>query len=258
MEPVDLNDMVSGQYLEGRDNGCRSGTTEVVFRDYKAHLLQLFRHARREGWVCFGLVAWLTEPRILDAMSKIPTAIIVQKEDFLRPDLDDHLEGREPWTARLRRQYRAIEDSDQTGGAGGEYFQRQHMPYPLCAMSESSDPGISGVRCFGVSNDRGGDPHRRRPLMHSKFLTFAELALASAPGSRDESPGGGVEWQGRALWTGSCNLSRMSMRSIENALVIRDPVIANAYVREWALIAALSEPLDWNSEWADPQWRLGS
>ena len=257
MDSVDLNNLRGREYPKQHDNGCISGTTETIFRNHRRRLLQLFQEAIRRGWVCFAAAAWLTDPQILDAMAKLPCAVIAQKEDFLRPDFGEDESDRERWTARLHRKYRAIEDSDQIGQAGG-YFQRQHMPHPLCDMSETGDPGIAGVRCFGLRNDRSGDTPRRRPLMHHKFLAFAELSLRPVTGSGQANPYEAVEWNGQVLWTGSCNLSRMAMRSREAGYIMRDPVAADAHIREWAQIAALSEPLDWTSAWIDPQWRLGS
>ena len=49
------------------------------------------------------------------------------------------------------------------------------------------------------------------------------------------------------VWTGSCNLSRQSHRYRENTVIIRDPAIASAYMREWADLMSLSEPLDWGT-----------
>jgi phosphatidylserine/phosphatidylglycerophosphate/cardiolipin synthase-like enzyme len=61
-----------------------------------------------------------------------------------------------------------------------------------------------------------------------------------------------------AVWTGSANLTANSVRSLENGLVIDSERIAQAYYDEWAQVAAISEPLDWTSEWVAPEWRIGS
>ena len=60
------------------------------------------------------------------------------------------------------------------------------------------------------------------------------------------------------VWTGSYNISQTAAKSLENAVVIRDQVIAQAYFNEWSQIMALSEPLDWESEWVAPEWRIGT
>ena len=257
MALIDLNNLGGRQYPEERDHSGSSRQTEYLFRGLRRRLLRLFDEAIQKGWACFGAVAWLTDPLILDAMAKLPCSVIVQKEDFLRPDLDDAGADRETWTSRLHRQYEAIRYSDSIGPAGA-YFQRQHMPWPLCAMSESGDPEIAGVRCFGLHNDRSGDPARRRPLMHLKYLVFAEPILETVPSPDGEGMQETVSWKGRALWSGSCNLSLMASRSCEVAYIFRDPAIADAHIRHWAQIAARSETLDWTSIWIDSQWRLGS
>ena len=192
MALIDLNNLGGRQYPEERDHGGSSGQTEYLFRGLRRRLLRLFEEATQNRWACFGAVAWLTDPLILDAMAKLPCSVIVQKEDFLRPDLDAEGADRETWTSRLHRQYETIRDSDSIGPAGA-YFQRQHMPWPLCAMSESGDPEIAGVRCFGLQNDRSGDPARRRPLMHLKFLVFAEPVLGPDGEGMQET----VSWKGR-------------------------------------------------------------
>lgn len=46
--------------------------------------------------------------------------------------------------------------------------------------------------------------------------------------------------------------------SLENALYITEPAIVEAYFNEYQQIAALSEPLNWGSDWCAPEWRLGS
>lgn len=46
--------------------------------------------------------------------------------------------------------------------------------------------------------------------------------------------------------------------SLENAVVITAPQIVNAYLDEWRQILAISEPLDWESQWCAPQWRIGT
>ena len=60
------------------------------------------------------------------------------------------------------------------------------------------------------------------------------------------------------VWTGSFNLTYNASASLENAIVVKHPEIVWAYYREWEQIEAISEPLDWKSEWSAPEWRIGS
>lgn len=61
-----------------------------------------------------------------------------------------------------------------------------------------------------------------------------------------------------AVWTGSFNFTQNSELSLENALYITDPEIVAAYFEEYGQIAAISEPLDWESKWIAPEWLIDS
>ena len=211
----------------------------------------MFEEAQADGLVCLGAVAWLTDPTVLDAMTTVPTAALVQKEDFLRLD-STVIDGGERWKDQLRAQYDAVARSDRHC----DLFIRQNFPDPLGSQSLLGDQGIAGVRCVGFRNDRSANGVRQ-PLMHNKFLVFARLRdFPDVRDDGDEEPE--PLWEPRMVWTGSCNLSRQSHRSRENTIIIRDPVIASAYMREWADLMSLSEPLDWDTEWVAPQWHARS
>ncbi|TAK30199.1 MAG: hypothetical protein EPO40_08800 [Myxococcaceae bacterium] len=78
----------------------REARVACHFRDIRGALLRYI--ARYDHMV--GCVAWLTDPVILQALAaRRGVAIIVQKEDFLRPDAVDR-EG-------LRRLYAAVPDT---------------------------------------------------------------------------------------------------------------------------------------------------
>jgi hypothetical protein len=61
-----------------------------------------------------------------------------------------------------------------------------------------------------------------------------------------------------SVWTGSMNLTFNANQSLENAVHIRDPIIARGYVQEWAQILGISECLDWTSEWCAPEFHIGT
>ena len=253
MDPIDLNRLRGDGLPEPHDYSCVSGDVAVIFGGHQQRLLQIIEEARQDGLVCTGAVAWLTDPEILGALATIPSSLVVQKEDFLRPDLEggDTLEG---WRDRLRDLYAAIYQSGELHAL----FQRQNFPPPLGNMSLLGDPGIAGVRCFGPRNDRKNSKERNS-LMHNKFLVFSDLCLLTEPGDGGKrEPREHVLWDARIVWTGSANLSRLAPRSRENCLVIRKPLIAFAYLHEWAQIMALSDPLDWDSDRVDPQWHEGT
>lgn len=214
------------------DNSTDSGTTRVFFKNLAANLVNLI--CRPEVEVVVGCVAWLRHPEILDAISRRPASIVVQKEDFLRPD------GAST-DKRLREQYKAI----------GGLDRRQCDPV-LSSMNVAGDPGLDGVRCVGVVSGRGTSPK-----MHHKFLVFCRFT-SHLPGEEDEDtpPEGLVE--PFAVWTGSFNFTYNATQLFENAIYIEDKKIARAYFDEFQQVAALSEPLDWNSEYVEPEWRIGT
>ena len=256
--PLNLNRLNGGQFPEPEDNGCVNGNglIEVVFRDHRARLLALFDEARKEGLACLGAVAWLTDFDILDAMTTVPTAVLVQKEDFLRrdDDLADANGHRDGWRDILREHYDAVAASD----ANDDLFLRQNLPGPLGGMSLLRDQRISGIRCFGIRNQRGSGS-RPSPLMHHKFLLFAKLHLIPDPGHQGEAePTTMPVWEPRVLWTGSANLTRLTARSRENVVIIRDLIIGLAYLQEWVSLMCFSEPPDWDSPWVNPEWREGT
>ena len=218
-----------------------------------ALLTEIIYEAGEHGLVCVGSVAWLTEFHVLDALATLATAIVVQKEDFLRRDHGPDVNP-ETWKAILHEKYDAIAESDEKH----HLFRRQNMPDPLGGMSLFAHQRISGVRCFGNRNRRDGK-QSRTPLMHHKYIVFADFSLEPEPDHEgDEVLRGTIRWDPRFVWTGSCNLSNMAGRSRENAVIIREPRIARAYLNEWADLMSVSEPLDWDSEWVDPQWHEGT
>ena len=253
-DDIDLNYLQGDRLPERYDFSCVSGDVEVVFQGHQQRLLETIDQARRAGLVCTGAVAWLTDRKVLDALATLPSSLVVQKEDFLRPDPDaqDTPDG---FRDRLRKQYGAIYAS----GELHDLFQRHNFPPPLGNMNLLGSPDIAGVRCFGCRNDRTNSRNRGRPLMHNKFLVFSDLRLAAVPGDgEDGETWHHVHWDPRFVWTGSANLSYLAPRSMENCLIIRRPRVARSYLNEWAQIMALSEPLHWRSEWVAPEWREGT
>jgi phosphatidylserine/phosphatidylglycerophosphate/cardiolipin synthase-like enzyme len=80
---------------------------------------------------------------------------------------------------------------------------------------------LEAVRCVGwAAKGKFG------ALMHHKFLV--RLDASGRP---------------TAVWTGSFNLTAGAEGNIENGLVITDPAIARAFLKEFARVWALSEPL---------------
>jgi phosphatidylserine/phosphatidylglycerophosphate/cardiolipin synthase-like enzyme len=88
--------------------------------------------------------------------------------------------------------------------------------------------------------------------MHNKFLVLCNVLEDR---SEDDYH---LQIDPYAVWTGSFNLTKSAALSLENALYVTDRGIAKAYFGEWEQILALSERLDWESDWCEPEWRVGS
>lgn len=207
-----------------------SGVT-VYFRNIEERLLQHIK----ESDAVFGAVAWLTSYSILDALAGLNNvSIVVQKEDFLRPDVGSSSDFKKT----LRTKYNALKCN----------LTRYSFSNILSSVSVCGDPSIDPIRCVGNHNS---EKKPAFPRMHNKFLIFARI---------EESTGGhGIETvTPYAVWTGSFNLTKNATMSLENALFITDKKIVNAYFEEYGQIAAMSEELDWISEWAAPEWRIGT
>lgn len=201
-----------------RDHGMRKRATdvEVIFRNLD---LALVREIEKADEV-FGCVAWLTNLEILAALArKRAVGIVVQKEDFLRPDSVDIVQ------ARTRAAYAQVPG-----------FERHILP---CTSSYSfaCDPESEGIRCVGYHNS---ERRAAFPRMHNKFMVFCS------------------GFEPYAVWTGSFNMTYNAADSMENAVLIRDKDVAASYLDEFGTIFGLSEPLDWTSEWVAPEYRLGT
>lgn len=211
--------------------------TQVYFKDLYRHLI---RHIQQAD-IVVGCVAWLTHPDILDALAeKEGVALIVQKEDFLRPDKN----STRGWKADLHRRYAALPST----------LTRQDSALAetrLWDMSYCDDPTIPAVRCVGIHN---ADKAPAIPRAHHKFVVFCR----SVPLNPTEEWEEDKTYVPYAVWTGSFNFTVNSMSSFENAVVLSDPKIVRAYFCEFGQVAALSEPLNWQDQWVAPEWRIGT
>jgi hypothetical protein len=181
-----------------------------------------------------GCVAWLTDTRILTALAgRHGVSVIVQKEDFLRPDGE-----RGDFTEMLHRTYGRIPG-----------ICRYEAPGIASSLSVCGDVDMEAIRCVGNHN---ADKHPAFPRMHNKFLVFCSYKESPDPDVY------GGEMCPECVWTGSYNLTFNATKSFENSVIIRDRTVASAYAHEWAQILALSEPLDWESRWCAPEYRIGT
>lgn len=200
----------------------RNASVQVYFDSLETKLIEHIRQSSCNQ--VFGCVAWLTNPNILAALSDISCQIVVQKEDFLRPDIY----GGADWKSQLRDMYNYVCCK----------MIKQSFPGIGGVLSLCGDTHVDGIRCAGVLTSNRSNPQSR---MHHKFLVFCKNEI-----------------EPYAVWTGSFNFTGNSTNSFENAVFIHDTKIANAYLQEYLHVFALSEPLDWESEWINPEYRIGT
>lgn len=174
--------------------------------------------------VIVGCVAWITSGQILDALASKRVALVVQKEGWWKRG--------DTRGAALARRYAAL-----TGGLAASAF-----PEPLGTKTFRGKPvpnsaELAPIACVGYGYGSGS---QFQPLMHHKFIVRCTLDEAG-------------QLVPLAVWTGSANFSANSNDSMENALVIHDPAIAAAYLGEFALVASLSEPMNWRLSRPSPK-----
>lgn len=211
--------------IRDENHNCTSGSVEVVFRDIESRVVEVIS----EFDTVFGCVAWLTNGRILKALAgRKDTSIILQKEDFLRPDTGG------PRDAELRKMYAALPNNR---GSDGDY----QFGYNYASAIETES-----VRCVGYASDK----NRTIPRMHNKFLVLGN----SIP--YDDLPENyhATYFLPKVVITGSFNMTENANRSLENVVIIRDETIAEAYRAEFVTIYGISEPLDWTHEYVNPHY----
>lgn len=213
------------------DNSTSAENIEVYFRNIEFHLKN---HIEKADCV-FGCIAWLTSKSILSSLEKPETCIVVQKEDFLRPDVDSNQSN---WAEVLRDRYAKLHSK----------IYRNEFPGIVKDLSFCSGLSNEPVRCVGNYNR---DKKPAFPRMHNKFLIFAKRFKAE----NDYLPDAFYPY---GVWTGSFNFTENATRSLENALYIENEQIVGAYWSEFEQIYSISEPLDWSEDWIAPEWRIGS
>jgi hypothetical protein len=220
---ADLNEIVPGDGPEwARDDAAH--VTAFTRRPLKflANVLALDRVTH-----VLGCVAWLTHPDVLAALAKKDgVSLIVQKEEFYRRGSAHSRFSARPMFDRLKPLDRRMVD---------DLNSEDCMPFQFV---ESGIQFIQPVRCVG---------HRDRadvscPRMHHKFFVLCDTNQ-----HRDLHP--------FAVTTGSMNPTKNGERSLENVVLIESDVIARQFYWEWMYTLGASEPLDWTSKAAAPEWR---
>lgn len=199
------------------DHHVKTEQIEVFFRDLEKHLIQAITQAD----CIIGAIAWLTNSAVLDALSQKKVLLVVQKEDFLRPDLASTITPTR--ILHLRKTYDLCQAIDQERWRIGPFSQGIKPPFQ------------EAIRCFGINAQ---NKRFCSPKMHNKFFVFCKKeAGIICP---------------YAVWTGSYNATSLSNYSLENAMIVHSREIACAYAAEAQMIYLQSEPLDWSSRWIAP------
>lgn len=214
-------------------DSCR---VTALFGNLEESLCQVIRGAD----FVIGCVAWLTNKNVLRALSapREGVQLVVQKEDWLRPDCTGS--SADSWKLGLREAYDDLECRIDRWAMS----QMLGMPTLRACM----DIDEMAVRCAGNHNSSRSPAF---PRMHHKFFVFCDVG----EDSEYHMP---CSITPRAVWTGSFNPTANGTRSRENAVLIESHQLAAAYAREWFQVYAISEPLDWESEWCEPQYRIGT
>jgi len=227
-----------------------SQSVQAVFENIEDFLIEKIRK-HRDGMI-FGCVAWLTSKRILEELSYCKNVqIVVQKEDFLRPE-SPREQKQNYWKADLQRRYRNVRFC----------FDRWNLKEPIKNLSMCSEQTVPGIRCMGNHNS---DKSPAFPRMHNKFLVFCDYEEPELD-DKDEFllyAAEEIDYWPVAVWTGSYNMSINAGNSLENGIYIEDRedkenLILNSYLMMHHKIFALSEDLDWSSKWCNPDFRIGS
>jgi PLD-like domain len=234
-------------FTENKNWSCRAENVlfknfEVLFRNQEQRLVRLINKYKND--LIVGCVAWLTSIPILNALAKCKNVqIIVQKEDFLRPDM---YSKEDSWKAFLQKKYSAVKCE----------MTRYEFQSPISDLSICGDPTVDGIRCLGNHNI---DKSPAFPRSHHKFLVFCRI------NKTHKDPLGNIlvdQYWPETVSTGSFNLTKNSTFSLENVIIFSSDFNTNHFVKsflnEHHELFALSEPLDWTSDWIEPEYRIGT
>lgn len=203
------------------DNSYSCADITIHFRNIKQALIEFIDQSD----ILLGAVAWVTEKEVLEALIKKQSQLVIQKEDFLRPDLKQTLSEKE--RNLLQFLYGQFKFS----------YSTLHFSNDIFTLSKDDIYELEPIRAFGYLTQK---LRYCTPKMHNKFLISASFD----PQTKKVIP--------HKVWTGSANFTAMSMYSLENAITINHSAIAKHYMREYESIYALSDKLDWKTIWTSP------
>lgn len=200
---------------------------ESVFKNLNEKVIEKIQKAD----AVVGCVAWLTDKAILRSLSQLKNgvSILIQKEDFLRPDLNTA----NNYIEELRELYSQLNSVDPNKDGQFEEISAEYGEPGNCSIDLA-------IRCVGYAKEPG---EATLPRMHHKFLVFCRY---------DEGTESFWNLIPYAVWTGSYNMTRNGTKSLENAIYIENDTIANSYFHEWYNVLMISESLDWKTTYSAP------
>lgn len=219
-----------------------------------------------------GCTAWLTNDRVLTALACKQSVSFVVQNDDLGYRAGARGGGRfgtsqefKRWSNKLQRRYAALKgfyidvgrSGEEQNGCGGPIAQhlvsdtfwsrvrpqratkrcsnverawlqevlQEDTPSSRKRLEEGRLVVVDSVRALGV---RSTQQQSHVARMHHKFFVFLDA---------DGAP--------YAVWTGSYNPTGFAEESLENAVLIESPVVASAYMAEYAQVLLQSVPLSW-------------
>lgn len=267
---LNLNDLAleahCGENVARQKSLTTRGQVNVYFDDLESELVKKIKRYP----IVVGCVAWLTNEAVIETLAtRDRVSIVVQKEDFLRPDSGS-------WSgAKLRKSYASMPDGPSSSTSEDMMWGR--IVSQLDACHTWTSPPVRWMGNFNTKRDSAF------PRMHHKFLVFCDciqterIVQCNSTGlmpeedyetyglffAQDESFGA-YEFivAPRAVWTGSFNMTNNATKSLENAVFIQNQVVAKAYYDEWQHVFSLSENIpakEWDEhKWAPEKFYLGS
>src|SRR5690606_41580751 len=102
---IGANEMIVSQNNSTKIDSPTFDSVETHFRNIEQTLINKILEFKDD--LIVGCVAWLTYYRILNALAKCKNVqIVVQKEDFLRPDMN--YKNKSDWKSTLQQKYNQV------------------------------------------------------------------------------------------------------------------------------------------------------
>lgn len=248
------------------DYSVKGESVELVLRNHAQRCVEMIRKSD----TVFGCVAWTTHSEILDALAepcewskkKRKVQIIVNKEDFLRPDFTGKVRHNETsFYKELRSKYKSLRYGVNTYLDVGRRFVETRTCW-------NSSWEFQSIRCVGLSLNK-----RWSPKMHHKFAVFMRgcgSGLGTHLSDHQDTNRNNYMYSVEAsrhlccgkchkngcfaaAWIGSFNWTKNAGKSFESVVITEDRAIVNSLLWEHSQLLLMSEPLDWESPYVEPE-----